>query len=251
MSGHSKWSTIKRAKGVTDQKRGALFSRLSRELSIAARQGGADPQTNVRLRLIIQKARDVNMPADNISRAVQRGVGGAEGANLAELTLEGYGPGGVAIMVAALSDNRNRTIQEVRNVLSRHGGSLAESGAVAWLFESRGVITAETTTPEETALEAIDAGAEDVKTEKALIEVYTRPHDLEKVRRALEAKNLKITSSDISLVPRSTVMVEERTAIQNLKLLESLEEMEDVRFVNTNLDYSEAVLEKLKISGLI
>jgi len=251
MSGHSKWSTIKRAKGVTDQKRGALFSRLSRELSIAARQGGADPQTNVRLRLIIQKARDVNMPADNISRAVQRGVGGAEGANLAELTLEGYGPGGVAIMVAAISDNRNRTIQEVRNVLSRHGGSLAESGAVAWLFESRGVITAETTTPEETALEAIDAGAEDVKTEKALIEVYTRPQDLERVRRALEAKNLKIISSDVSLVPRSTVMVEERTAIQNLKLLESLEEMEDVRFVNTNLDYSDAVLEKLKISGLI
>ena len=251
MSGHSKWSTIKRAKGVTDQKRGALFSRLSRELSIAARQGGADPQTNVRLRLIIQKARDVNMPADNISRAVQRGVGGAEGANLVELTLEGYGPGGVAIMVAAISDNRNRTIQEVRNVLSRHGGSLAESGAVAWLFESRGVITAETTTPEETALEAIDAGAEDVKTEKALIEVYTRPQDLERVRLALEAKNLKITSSDVSLVPRSTVMVEERTAIQNLKLLESLEEMEDVRFVNTNLDYSEAVLEKLKTSGLI
>lgn len=251
MSGHSKWSTIKRAKGVTDQRRGALFSKLSRELAIAARQGGADPQMNVRLRLIIQKARDVNMPVDNITRAIQRGAGGAEGGNLAELTLEGYGPGGVAIMVAALSDNRNRTIQEVRNLLSRHGGSLAESGAVAWLFESRGVITVETPSPEETALEAIDAGAEDVKTEKAFIEVYTRPQDLERVRRALEAKNLKITSADIPLVPRSTIMVDERTAIQNLKLLDSLEEMEDVRFVNTNLDYSEAVLEKLRVSGLV
>jgi YebC/PmpR family DNA-binding regulatory protein len=251
MSGHSKWSTIKRQKGVTDQRRGALFSKLSRELAIAARQGGADPQMNVRLRLIIQKARDVNMPVDNITRAIQRGAGGAEGGNLAELTLEGYGPGGVAIMVAALSDNRNRTIQEVRNLLSRHGGSLAESGAVAWLFESRGVIAVETPSPDETALEAIDAGAEDVKTEKAFIEVYTRPQDLERVRRALEAKNLKVTSADISLVPRSTIMVDERTAIQNLKLLDSLEEMEDVRYVNTNLDYSEAVLEKLRVSGLV
>jgi len=251
MSGHSKWSTIKRAKGVTDQKRGALFSRLSRELSIAARTGGADPAMNVRLRLIIQKARDVNMPADNINRAVQRGAGGADGANLVELTLEGYGPGGVAIMVAALSDNRNRTVQEVRNILTRHGGSLAESGAVAWQFDSRGVITVETPTPDEAALEAIDAGAEDVKEEKGFIEIYTTPHDLEKVRRALEAKKMKITSADFTLVPRSTTMVDERTAIQNVKLLDNLEELEDVRYVNTNLDYSEEVLEKLKVSGLV
>jgi len=251
MSGHSKWSTIKRAKGVADQKRGALFSKLSRELAIAARQGGADPQMNVRLRLIVQKARDVNMPADNISRAIQKGAGGAEGANLVELTLEGYGPGGVAIMVAALSDNRNRTIQEVRNILTRHGGSLAESGAVAWLFDSRGIINVETTSPDEASLEAIDAGAEDVKEDKGFIEVYTRPQDLEKVRRALEAKNIKVNSADITLVPRSTIMVDERTAIQNVKLLDTLEEMEDVRYVNTNLDYSEEVLEKLKVAGLV
>ena len=250
MSGHSKWSTIKRQKGVTDKRRGALFSKLSREIAIAARSG-ADPQTNLRLRLVVQKARDINMPMDNITRAIQRGGGGGEGGNLEELTLEGYGTSGVAVLVEALTDSRNRTVQEVRNVFSRHGGSLAASGAVAWLFDSRGVITVDTPTPEETALEAIDAGAEDVKTEGTFIEVYTRPQDLERVLHALEARKLKVVSSEVALVPRSTTQVDERVAIQNLKLLEALEEMEDVRSVHTNLDYSEAVLEKLKVSGLV
>jgi YebC/PmpR family DNA-binding regulatory protein len=246
MSGHSKWSTIKRQKGVADARRGQLFTKLAREIIVAVREGGDNPESNFRLRLVIQKARDNNMPLDNIERAIKRGSGHAEGAALVEMTLEGYGPNGVAILVQALSDNRNRTLQEVRNIFTRNGGNLGEAGCVAWLFNSRGLITVETNgkDAEELALEAIDAGADDVKIEKDYIDIYTKPTELEKVREALEAKNITIASAELSMVPKSTVDMEEKAALQTLKLLDKLEELDEVQNVASNADFSDEILEK-------
>jgi YebC/PmpR family DNA-binding regulatory protein len=246
MSGHSKWAQIKRQKGVADARRGQLFTKLAREIIVAVREGGDNPEANFRLRLAVQKARDNNMPLDNIERAIKRGSGQTEGASLVEMTLEGYGPNGAAILVQALSDNRNRTLQEVRNIFTRHGGNLGEAGCVAWLFDSRGLITVETNSQdaEELALEAIDAGAEDVKMEDGYIEVYTKPAELEKVREALEAKNLTISSAELSMIPKSTVEMEEKAALQTLKLLDRLEELEEVQYVASNVDFSDAILEK-------
>jgi YebC/PmpR family DNA-binding regulatory protein len=246
MSGHSKWSQIKRQKGVTDARRGQLFTKLAREIIVAVREGGSNPEANFRLRLAIQKARDNNMPLDNIDRAIKRGSGHAEGASLAEMVLEGYGPNGVAILVTALSDNRNRTLQEVRNIFTRHGGNLGESGCVAWLFDSRGLITLETNTrdAEKLALEAIDAGAEDVKVENNYIEVYTKPAELEKVREALEQKKITIASAEVSMIPKTMMELEEKAALQTLKLLDKLEELDEVQHVSSNVDFSDAILEK-------
>jgi YebC/PmpR family DNA-binding regulatory protein len=246
MSGHSKWSTIKRQKGVADARRGQLFTKLAREIIVAVREGGDNPEGNFRLRLVIQKARDNNMPLDNIERAIKRGSGKAEGASLVEMTLEGYGPNGVAILVQALSDNRNRTLQEVRNIFTRHGGNLGEAGCVAWLFDSKGMITVETNgkDSEELALQAIDAGAEDVRIEKGYIEVYTKPAELEKVREALEAKDIAIASAELSMIPKSTIEMEEKAALQTLKLLDKLEELDEVQHVSSNVDFSDAILEK-------
>jgi YebC/PmpR family DNA-binding regulatory protein len=246
MSGHSKWSTIKRQKGVADARRGQLFTKLAREIIVAVREGGDNPESNFRLRLVIQKARDNNMPLDNIERAIKRGSGHAEGAALVEMTLEGYGPSGVAILVQALSDNRNRTLQEVRNIFTRNGGNLGEAGCVAWLFDPRGLITVETDgkDAEELALEAIDAGAEDVKIENKYVEVYTRPEDLEKVREALEAKNITVASAELSMVPKSTIDMEEKAALQTLKLLDKLEELDEVQNVASNADFPDEILEK-------
>ncbi len=224
MSGHSKWSSIKHQKGVTDARRGQLFTKLAREIIVAVREGGSNPEANFRLRLVIQRARDNNMPLDNIERAIKRGSGQLEGASLVEMVLEGYGPGGVAILVQALSDNRNRTLQDVRNIFTRHGSNLGESGCVAWLFDSRGLITVETNAQdaEELALEAIDAGAEDVEIENNYIEVYTKPEELEKVREALGQKNIPIASAELSMVPKTIVELEEKAALQTLKLLYKL-----------------------------
>ncbi|MGD9118398.1 MAG: YebC/PmpR family DNA-binding transcriptional regulator [Dehalococcoidia bacterium] len=246
MSGHSKWSTIKRKKGVADDRRGQLFTKLAREIIVAVREGGPNPEANFRLRLAVQKARDNNMPLDNIDRAIKRGSGHAEGVVLAEMVLEGYGPNGVAILVTALSDNRNRTLQEVRNIFDRHGGNLGESGCVAWLFDSRGVITVDTDDKdaEELALEAIDTGAEDVKIENKYLEVYTKPTELEKVREALEQKKIAIASAELSMVPKSTVELEEKAALQTLKMLDKLEELDEVQNVSSNADFSDALLEK-------
>jgi len=219
MSGHSKWSSIKHQKGVTDARRGQLFTKLTREIIIATREGGNNPDANFRLRLAVQKARDSNMPQDNIERAVKRGSGELEGVTLVDVILEGYGPGGTAILVKALSDNRNRTIQEVRNIFSRLGGSLGESGCVAWLFESKGVITIKTNNldPDELALLAIDAGAEDVKVESDFVEVYTAPEELEAVRKALEQQNLELDNTELSMVPKTMIQLEEKAALQTLK----------------------------------
>ncbi len=249
MSGHSKWSSIKHQKGVADARRGQLFTKLTREIIVVVRQGGSNSESNFRLRLAVQKARDNNMPLDNIERAIKRGSGTMEGANLVELTLEGYGPGGAAILVQALSDNRNRTIQDVRNIFSRSSGSLGESGCVAWLFDLKGLISVETNDldAEELALQAIDAGAEDVKVENNYVEIYTKPEELEAVRTALEQKNLSVTSAELSMIPRTTVELEEKAALQTLKLLDKLEELDEVQHVSSNADFPNSVLEKYQL----
>jgi len=245
MSGHSKWASIKHQKGVTDARRGQLFTKLTREIIIAAREGGGSADTNFRLRLAVQKAKDSNMPSENIERAIKKGTGELEGAALSDVVLEGYGPGGTAIMVTALTDNRNRTIQEVRSTFTRHGGSLGESGCVAWLFDSKGVITvkADEADPDELALEAIDAGAEDVKVEKDYIEIYTSPEALEQVRETLEQKELPISSTELSKVPKTVITLEDKPAVQALKLMDKLEEIDEVQSVFTNADFDEAALE--------
>ena len=248
MSGHSKWSQIKRQKGVTDAKRGQLFTKLTREIIVAVREGGSDPEANFRLRLAIQKARDSNMPIDNIDRAIKRGSGELGGTTLSEMTMEGYGPSGVAILVKALSDNRNRTLQDVRNIFYRNGGSLGESGCVSWLFESTGLITVDTnnSNPEDLELKAIDAGAEDVKMGIGYVEIYTRPEELEKVKEALEKQEIPIASAELSMMPKSTLELEEKPALQTLRLLDKLEELDEVQVVASNADFSDAVLEKYR-----
>jgi YebC/PmpR family DNA-binding regulatory protein len=250
MSGHSKWAQIKRQKGVADARRGQLFTKLTQEIIVAVREGGGNPEANFRLRLAIQKARDSNMPLDNIERAIKRGSGQTEGANLVEMVLEGYGASGTAILVRALTDNRNRTLQDVRNIFSRHGSSLGESGCVAWLFDSRGLITVETNDldAEELALQAIDAGAEDVKVENKYIEIYTKPEELEMVRTALKQKNLPIVSTELSMVPKTMVELEEKAALQMLKLLDKLEELDEVQHVSSNADFPDSIVEKYHAS---
>ena len=251
MSGHSKWSTIKRQKGVADSKRSQLFTKLGREIDAAVRQGGENPEMNFRLRLIIQKARDHNMPIDNIERAIKRAAGAAEGVNLIEASYEGYGPGGVAILLETLSDNRNRTISEVRNVLSRGGGNLGESGSVAWIFEPKGVITvtAGDVDDEELSLFAIDAGAEDIKVMDDSLEIQTKPEDLEGLRKALEDRKVTIVSAEVLMVPNNVVMLDEKAALQALKLLDRLEELDDVQRVFTNADFPDEALEKYRSQG--
>ncbi len=249
MSGHSKWSQIKRQKGVSDSRRGQLFTKLSREIEAAVRQGGTSPEMNFRLRLAIQKARDNNMPMDNIERAIKRGAGGAEGASLIEATYEGYGPGGTAILLEALTDNRNRTTAEIRNAFSRGNGSLGESGCVTWIFEPKGVITVAAGDTEELALYAIDAGAEDVKVIDRSLEIHTKPEDLEGLRKALEERELAIVSAEVLMVPKSVVMLDEKAALQTLRLLDKLEELDDVQRVFTNADFPDEALEKYRSQG--
>lgn len=247
MSGHSKWSQIKRQKGVADAKRGQVFTKLAREIILAVRQGGANLDSNFVLRLAVQKARDNNMPSDSIERAIKRGSGDTEGAALIEITFEGYGPSGVAVMVEALTDNRNRTVQEVRRMFTRHGGSLGENGCVSWLFDSRGVITVESNASDadEIVLRAIDAGAEDVKAEEGYVEIYTQPQDMEGVRKTIEETE-HVVSAEVSMTPKTTVLLEDNKAMQTLNFLDELEELDDVQRVFSNMDLSEATLERLR-----
>lgn len=247
MSGHSKWSQIKRQKGVADARRGQVFTKLAREITVATRKGGSDPDANFRLRLAIQKAREQNMPADNIERAIKRGTGDAEGAALIEAIFEGYGPGGTAILTEIVTDNRNRTIADIRNIFTRGGGNLGEAGCVAWLFETKGMIiaTVEKDQAEALAMVAIDAGADDVKLEGDSLEIYTAPEQLEEVRRVLEKQSIKVDSAEISMVPKSTVTLAEKEAEQTIRLLERLEELDEVQRVYSNGDFPDAVLERL------
>jgi len=246
MSGHSKWSSIKHQKGVADARRGQLFTKLTREIIVAVREGGSSPDINIRLRLAVQKARDSNMPSDNIERAIKRGSGDLEGITLVELVLEGYGPSGAAILVEAVTDNRNRTLQDIRNVFTRGGGSLGESGSVAWLFDSKGLITVESNDQDtdELTLQAIDAGADDVNAETNYLEIYTRTEDLETVRTSLEQNSITIGSAEIVNVPKTTVDLEEKQAIQTLRLLNKLEELDETKSVYSNVNFPDSVLEK-------
>jgi YebC/PmpR family DNA-binding regulatory protein len=251
MSGHSKWHSIRHQKGVADARRGQLFTKLTREIIVAVREGGNNPEANFRLRLAIQKARDSNMPMDNIERSIKKGSGELGGASLAELILEGYGPNGIAILVEALSDNRNRTVQEVRSTFSKHGGSLGESGCVAWIFDARGLITVKTDglDADDLALNAIDAGADDVKIESGYVEIYTMPEDLETVRSALDAKSIPIVSTELFKVPKTMVQLDDKAAMQTMKLLEKLEELDEVQRVSSNADFPDAVLEQYQLQA--
>jgi YebC/PmpR family DNA-binding regulatory protein len=244
MSGHSKWSSIKRAKGVADAQRGQVFTKLSKEILLAAKAGGPDPAGNLRLRLAIQEAKENNMPADNIKRAIERGTGGGDGADMQEVLYEGFGPAGTAVIVEAATDNRNRTVAEVRNVFARSGGNLGESGSVAWNFETRGVVTVSPDghDADDVALYAIDAGAEDVQLGGETIDIYTQPSDLETVKKTLEDHGLKIASAETQRVPKTTVQLDEKTAVQTLRLVEKLESLDDVQKVYFNAEFSDEAL---------
>jgi YebC/PmpR family DNA-binding regulatory protein len=244
MSGHSKWSQIKRQKGATDAQRGQLFTKLAKEIIIAAKQGGPDPNANFRLRLAVQKAKESNMPHDNIDRAIKRATGGGEGAELTEVTYEGFGPAGTAVIVEAATDNRNRTVAEVRNVFTRSGGNLGENGSVSWNFEQRGVISIVRNglDADDVMMQAIDAGAEDVQVGGETIDVYTQPADLEKVKKVLEDSGVAVTSAESTRVPKTTVQLDERDAVQTLRLVEKLEALDDVQKVYFNAEFSDDVL---------
>lgn len=213
---------------------------------MAAREGGGDLETNFKLRLAVTKARESSMPKDNIERAIERGSGAAEGVILQELTLEGYGPSGTAILAQTVSDNRNRTVQEVRNVFTRQGGTMGSAGSVAWLFDNKGIISVEgeNLDADDITLQAIDAGAEDVKVEDGTIEIYTKPNELEMVRKNLDGKKIPITSAELSMIPKNMVAVEDKAAIQTLKLLDRMEELDDVQKVYSNVDFTDQQIEK-------
>jgi len=245
MSGHSKWATIKRKKGAADARRGQLFTKLTREITVSAREGGGDPEANFRLRLAVQRARAENMPADNIQRAIQRGAGAAEGgAQYEEITYEGYGPHGVALLVQTLTDNRNRTVAEVRSIFTKMGGSLGEAGSVGWMFDPRGLILVEPgkgDDPDEISLSAIDAGAEDVLVDDdGQVEIVTAFNDLKHVQDTLTAQNINVTQAERTMVPKTTVTLEEKGMEQTLRLIDRLEELDDVQTVYTNLDLAGA-----------
>jgi YebC/PmpR family DNA-binding regulatory protein len=245
MSGHSKWSQIKRQKGAADVKRGIVFTKMTREIMLAAREGGANPEGNFRLRLAMDRARAVNMPVANIQRAIDRATGGGDGAQIESVVYEGYGPGGVSVMVEAATDNRNRTASEIRAAFTKHGGKLGESGSVQWLFEQKGIVEIDAAgrSPDDVQLVAIDAGAEDVEVDGSLITVYTTPGAFEAVKKAIEAAGIPVSSAEISMRPTNTVRVEGDKAQQVLRLVESLEELDDVQKVHANFDIPVEVLQ--------
>jgi YebC/PmpR family DNA-binding regulatory protein len=245
VSGHSKWSQIKRQKGAADTKRGIVFTKITRELMLAAREGGPDPGANFRLRLAMERARSVNMPQTNVQRAIDRAVGAGEGAALESVVYEGYGPGGVSILVEAATDNRNRTASEIRSAFTKHGGKLGEAGSVQWLFEQKGVFEIEPRgrPAEEIALLAIDAGAEDVEPEDGLVTAYTSPAGFEPVKARLERAGIKPASAEISMRPTSTVQLDGEQGRRIIRLVEALEDLDDVQKVHANFDVPEEVLQ--------
>jgi YebC/PmpR family DNA-binding regulatory protein len=244
MSGHSKWSTIKRKKGAADARRGQLFTKLAREIMVAARSGLPDPDSNFRLRLAVDKARTENMPKENIDRAIQRAAGGTGGDHYDEVYYEGYGPGGTALMIQAMTDNRNRTVGEVRALLTRSGGTLGESGSVGWMFDHVGLISLPVDGDEadEVALVAIDAGAADVQVEDGSVEVYTEVQDLHRVQETLTGAGYTVEVAELTMKPKTLVAPEPDVAVKTIRLLERLEELDDVQQVYTNLDVSDEVL---------
>jgi len=252
MSGHSKWATIRRSKGANDAKRGQLFTKLGHEIAVAVKEGGTDSDANFRLRLVLDKARQANMPKDNIERAIKRGSGDLRGGEeLQESTYEGYGPHGTAILVETLSDNKNRTVSEVRRAFTRHGGNLGSDGCVAWMFSRKGYIAIDPgdSDPEEIALVAIDSGADDVEIDEHLVQVYTQPENLKKVQSALIEAALKPTEAELSWIPQSTMTLDEKAAMQTMKLIEALEELEDVQEVFSNLDITDELMAKYETAA--
>jgi YebC/PmpR family DNA-binding regulatory protein len=248
MSGHSKWSTIKRKKGAIDAKRGKAFTKIIKEITLAARLGGGDVEGNSRLRQAVMAAKEENMPKDNIERAIKKGLGsGAGAANYEEVTYEGYGPGGVAVLVEIMTDNKNRTVAEIRHILSKHGGNLGENGCVAWIFNKKGSIVIDKKNIDEDALMelALEAGAEDVTSEGNEFEVITDPSSFEKVKKAIDAKGIKHLEARIGMIPSNTVKLEMNKAEQMLKMMEKLEDNDDVQNVYANFDIDDDVMEKL------
>ncbi len=250
MGGHSHWSTIKRHKGAVDAKRGKIFTRVIREISIAARSGG-DPDGNPALRQAIAKSKEVNMPADTVKRAIQRGTGELPGMEIEEFSLEGYGPGGTALLLEIMTDNRNRIVAEVRSMLTKNNGTMAEAGAVAWQFQKKGLLIVENDKVGEDQLLsiALEAGAEDVKQSPSSFEVITSPSDFEAVKAALLAAEIPSTFSEVTFLPQNQVQLDERAAEQALKLVDILDDNDDVQKVHANFDISDEILEKLASIG--
>jgi YebC/PmpR family DNA-binding regulatory protein len=248
MSGHNKWSTIKHKKAAADARRGRAFTKLIKEITVAARTGGGDPENNPRLRAAIAAAKAVNMPKENIERSIKRGTGEIEGVTYEEFSYEGYGPGGVAVLVDIMTDNRNRTAAEIRHIFSKSNGNLGENGCVAWMFDKKGLIVVDQgSTDEETLMDvALEAGADDVRDEEDVYEVYTPTDSFDAVRQAFEEREIPLVSAEITMVPRNTIRVEGREAEQMLRLLERLEECDDVQNVHANFDIDDELMEQLQ-----
>lgn len=245
MSGHSKWSTIKRKKGAADTKRGQLFTRIARDITIAAREGGGDPEANFALRLAVDKARGANMPKDNIERAIQRGLGNtSEGGQLEDISYEVYGPGGAALIVQVLTDNRNRAASEVRRVITRAGANLASAGSVSWMFEKRGIFTipVQNKSAEDLELELIDAGVDDISAEGEHVEAYVAPEHLRPVREEMQKRHIPIENAEVSLIAKTNAEVSAGDAVKTMQLVEQLEELDDVQKVITNLNITDEVM---------
>lgn len=248
MSGHSKWHNIKLRKGKQDAVRSKLFTKIAREIIVAAKEGGGNLDSNLRLKLAVSKARENSMPADNIKRAIQRGTGEVEGANYEEITYEGYAPGGVAVLVACLTDNRNRTVAELRNIFSKCGGNLGESGCVAWMFEQTGLIQipSEKTDEDSVMMATMDAGAEDIRVEDDTIEVLCSPVDLPKVREAATAAGIEFSSAEVTMIPQSIVRIEDsKEASQILRLLDALDDNDDVQQAYANFDIPDELMQEV------
>ena len=246
MSGHSKWSTIKHKKAAKDAKRGKLFTKFIKEITVAARMGGGDITSNPRLRTAVQTARDNSMPNDNIERAIKKGTGELEGVSYEEVSYEGYGPGGVAFLVQVLTDNRNRTVSDIRRMFNKHGGNLGETGCVAWMFDSKGLIVVSREAVEEEALLGLvlEAGAEDVTESDDVFEIITQPEDFVAVRETLENGKVPVLSAEVAMIPKNTTKLGEKEAEQTLSLTEDLEDHDDVQSVAANFDIPDEILEK-------
>ena len=247
MSGHSRWSQIKRKKGKADVQRGKLFSKILREITVAAKNGGGDPKGNMRLKAAIESAKEVNMPQDNIKRAIQKGTGELPGESYEEITYEGYAPGGVAVLIQVLTDNRNRTAPEIRHTFEKAGGNMGSSGAVAWMFERKGVILvdADKIGEDDLMAKALDAGATDMRRTEKVFEITTAPAEMDAVRDALAKAGVPILEAQVTYVPQSTVRVEAPTAASVMRLIEALEELDDVQHVYANYDIPDEVLEAI------
>lgn len=249
MSGHSKWHSIKHKKASTDAKRGKIFTKMIKEITVAARLGGGDPDGNPRLRMAIEKAKSVNMPKDNIARAIKKGTGELEGTTYDEFPYEGYGPGGVAVLVEIMSDNRNRTISEVRHLFTKYNGKPGEAGSVAWMFEKRGLIILNKADIEEEALMelVLEAGAEDIVEEEDTWEIHTKPGDFERIKRVLDENGPSMVSAEVTMVPKNTLKLQGKQAEQMLRLVEALEDNDEVQNVYANFDIPDEIMERMSI----